>query len=149
MKVAAVQMTTSTDVARNLATARRLLRDAAGAGAVLAVLPENFVLMSRQERDKRAIAEVDAALGGGGPIQDMLSASARELGITVIGGTIPLQVAGETRVAAASLVYGPDGSRLGRYDKMHLFDVSVPGAAESHRESAGMTTCVSPSCFAA
>jgi nitrilase len=139
MKVAAVQMTTSTDVARNLATARRLLRDAAGAGAMLAVLPENFALMSRQERDKRAIAEVDAALGGGGPIQDMLSASARELGITVIGGTIPLQVAGETRVAAASLVYGPDGSRLGRYDKMHLFDVSVPGAAESHRESAGMT----------
>ena len=45
---------------------------------------------------------------------------------------------GETRVAAASLVYGPDGARLGRYDKIHLFDVNVPGASESHRESAGM-----------
>jgi nitrilase len=95
--------------------------------------------MSRQERDKRAIAEADAAQGGGGPIQDMLAASARELGITLVGGTIPLLVPGETRVAAASLVHGPDGDRLGRYDKMHLFDVSVPGAAESHRESAGMT----------
>jgi nitrilase len=41
-------------------------------------------------------------------------------------------------VAPASLVYGPDGSRLGRYDKIHLFDVNVPDAAESHRESAGM-----------
>ncbi|MEO8308162.1 MAG: carbon-nitrogen hydrolase family protein [Pseudomonadota bacterium] len=139
MKAAAVQMTTSTNVAVNLATARRLLRDAANAGATLAVLPENFALMGRQERDKRAIAEPDAAQGGGGPIQQMLSDSARELGITLVGGTIPLLVPGETRVAAASLVYGPDGSRLGRYDKIHLFDVSVPGAAESHRESAGMT----------
>ena len=57
----------------------------------------------------------------------------------MVGGTIPLLVPGETRVAAASLVYGPDGNRLGRYDKIHLFDVNVPGAAESHRESAGMT----------
>jgi deaminated glutathione amidase len=47
-------------------------------------------------------------------------------------------VPGESRVAAASLVYGPDGARLGRYDKIHLFDVNVPGAAESHRESSGM-----------
>ncbi len=139
MKVAAVQMTTGTDVPRNLATAQRLLRDAAGAGAVLAVLPENFALMSRQERDKRAIAEPDAATGGGGPIQQILADRARELGITVVGGTIPLQVPGETRVAAASLVYGPNGDRLGRYDKIHLFDVNVPGATESHRESAGMT----------
>jgi deaminated glutathione amidase len=136
MKVAAVQMTSGVDVARNLATAQRLLRAAAEAGAQLAVLPENFALMSRQERDKRAIAEAD---GQGGPIQDMLGAIARELRITVVGGTIPLLVPGETRVAAASLVYGPDGKRLGRYDKIHLFDVNVPGAAESHRESAGMT----------
>lgn len=139
MKVAAVQMTTGIEVERNLATAKKLLVDAARAGAMLAVLPENFALMSRQERDKRAIAEPDAVKGGGGPIQDMLALCARELQITVVGGTIPLLVPGETRVAAASLVYGPDGSRLGRYDKMHLFDVNVPGAAESHRESAGMT----------
>jgi len=135
MKVAAVQMTSGVDVAGNLSTARRLLREAAGAGARLVALPENFALMSRQERDKRAIAEPD----GAGPIQDMLSAAARELEITVVGGTMPLLVPGETRVAAASLVYGPDGNRIGRYDKIHLFDVNVPGAAESHRESAGMT----------
>jgi nitrilase len=134
VKVAAVQMTSGTEVAPNLARARQLLAEAADGGARLAVLPENFALMPRRERDKREIAEAD----GDGPIQAMLAASARELAMTVVGGTIPLQVPGEERVAPASLVYGPDGRRIGRYDKMHLFDVNVPDAAESHRESAGM-----------
>jgi nitrilase len=134
MKVAAVQMTSGTEVAPNLARARQLLEQAAGSGAVLAVLPENFALMPRRERDKRAIAESD----GDGPIQRMLATAARDLKLTLVGGTMPLRVAGEERVAPASLVYGPDGERIGRYDKIHLFDVNVPDAAESHRESSGM-----------
>jgi len=134
MKVAAVQMTSGVDVLANLATARRLLAQAASQGAQLAVLPENFALMARREHDKRGIAEAD----GDGPVQNALAATARELKITLVAGTFPVRVPGEQRVAAASLVYGPDGSRLGRYDKIHLFDVNVPDAAESHRESAGM-----------
>ncbi len=134
MKYAAVQMTSGTDVAANVATARRLLAEAAAQGAKLAVLPENFALMAQRERDKRAIAEVD----GEGPVQRQLADCARELGITLVAGTFPIRVPGEERVAAASLVYGPDGRRIGRYDKIHLFDVNVPDAAESHRESAGM-----------
>ena len=134
MKVAAVQMTSGVDVTANLATARRLLAQAAGQGAQLAVLPENFALMARRERDKRAIAETD----GDGPVQNALAETARDLKLTLVAGTFPIRVPGEERVAAASLVYGPDGSRLGRYDKIHLFDVNVPDAAESHRESAGM-----------
>jgi nitrilase len=98
------------------------------------VLPENFVLMAQRERDKRAIAETD----GDGPVQNALAECARELELTLVAGTFPVRVPGEERVAAASLVYGPDGARLGRYDKIHLFDVNVPDAAESHRESAGM-----------
>lgn len=134
MKVSAIQMTSGTEVAPNLERARELLAQAAAQGAQLAVLPENFAIMPRRERDKRAVAEPD----GAGPIQQMLATSARELKMTVVGGTIPLQVPGEERVAPASCVYGPDGSRIGRYDKIHLFDVNVPDAAESHRESAGM-----------
>jgi predicted amidohydrolase len=122
------------EVAGNLSRARELLAQAAAGGAKLAVLPENFALMPKRERDKREAAEDD----GEGPIQRMLADSAREFAMTVVGGTIPLKVPGETRVAPASLVYGPDGQRIGRYDKMHLFDVNVPDAAESHRESAGM-----------
>jgi nitrilase len=127
-------MTSGLDVATNLATARRLLAQAASQGTSLAVLPENFALMAKRERDKRAIAETD----GDGAVQNALADTARELRLTLVAGTFPIRVPGEERVAAASLVYGPDGSRLGRYDKIHLFDVNVPDAAESHRESAGM-----------
>lgn len=134
MKVSAIQMCSAATVAPNLARARQLLEQAAARGARLAVLPENFSIMARRERDRQAVAEED----GDGPIQSMLAAAARDLKMTIVGGTLPLRVSGETRVAAASLVYGPDGARIGRYDKMHLFDVNVPGAAESHRESAGM-----------
>jgi deaminated glutathione amidase len=134
MKAAAIQMTSGIEVAPNLARARALLEQAARAGARLAVLPENFALMAQRDADRRAIAEAD----GEGPIQSMLAASARDFGLTLVGGTMPLRVPGEQRVAAASLVYGPDGARIGRYDKIHLFDVNVPDAAESHRESAGM-----------
>ncbi len=134
MKAAAVQMCSGLDVARNLETAGRLLRQAAEEGALFGVLPENFALLAWRELDKLAVAEDD----GVGPIQQALAGWARDYRLTLVAGTLPLRVPGETRVAAASLVYGPDGERIGRYDKIHLFDVNVPDAAESHRESAGM-----------
>jgi len=143
VRVAAVQMTSSLDVAGNLARARSLLGEAASRGARLAVLPENFALMAQRSAQRREIAEED----GDGPIQQMLSGSAREFGLTVVGGTMPLKVPGEQRVAPASLVYGPDGQRIGRYDKIHLFDVDVPDATESHRESAGMVPGSEPGVF--
>jgi deaminated glutathione amidase len=134
MKVAAIQMTSSVLVEKNLATAARLLARAAASGAKLAVLPENFAIMSRTEQDKRATAEAD----GVGPIQSFLSQQAKLNGLTIVAGTIPLLLDHDPRVAAASLVYGPDGTRLGRYDKIHLFDVDVPATGERHRESEGL-----------
>jgi nitrilase len=59
------------------------------------------------------------------------------LGLTVVAGTLPIRVPGESRCAAASLVFGPDGAQLARYDKIHLFDVDLPGHSETYRESAG------------
>lgn len=134
MKVAAVQMCSGAEVAPNLATAAALLAQAARAGAALAVLPENFALMPREEAARLAVAEDD----GAGPVQEFLAGTAMDLGITLIGGTFPLRVPGEPRVAAACLVYGPDGRRLARYDKIHLFDVDVPGGGGAYRESAGI-----------
>jgi nitrilase len=134
MKVAAVQMCSGTEVAPNLAAAGRLLAAAAADGARLAVLPENFALMGRDDAARLAAAEDE----GDGPIQDFLAGTAADLGIGLIGGTIPLRVPGEARrVAAASLAYGPDGLRVARYDKIHLFDVDLPGG-ETYRESAGI-----------
>ena len=132
MKVAAVQMTSGPDVAANLEQARELLEEAAVRGAALAALPENFSFMGLRDADKRAVAEGD----GEGPAQEFLAATARTLRLWIVGGTVPLVAGADGRVAAASLVYNSDGERVARYDKIHLFDVDIPGRAESYRESA-------------
>ncbi len=132
MRVAAIQMTSSDQVADNLGAARRLVSEAAEAGATVVVLPENFAIMGRREADKLAVAEAD----GDGPIQSALAAMAAARGVWIVAGTVPLRVPGETRVAAASLVFDATGRRVARYDKIHLFDVDIPGRDEAYRESA-------------
>jgi deaminated glutathione amidase len=132
MKVAAIQMTSGPDVTANLNEAYGLLEEASKAGARLAVLPENFTFMGLRDADKRAIAEAD----GAGPAQQFLAATARRLRLWIVGGTLPLTSGADGRVAAASVVYNDDGQRVGRYDKIHLFDVDIPGRTETYRESA-------------
>jgi nitrilase len=134
MKVAAIQMTSGPEVAANLEQARMLLEEAAARGARLAALPENFSFMGLKDADKRTVAEKD----GKGAAQDFLAATARRLAMWIVGGTVPLAAGSDGRVAAASLVYGADGTRVARYDKIHLFDVDIPGRAESYRESANV-----------
>jgi nitrilase len=130
-RVAAVQMTSCADLSRNLESAAFLLRAAKAQGAVVAALPENFAFMGRGEEAKLAIAEAP----GAGPIQSFLAALARELDLWIVAGTVPLKVDNQPRVAAACLVYDSGGDVVARYDKIHLFDVDVPGKTESHRES--------------
>jgi deaminated glutathione amidase len=132
VKVAALQMTSGPDVAANLAIAQSLLADAAAAGARLAALPENFAFLGLADADKRAIAEED----GNGLIQSALAEAARRLGLWIVAGTMPLRLPGEGRVAAACLLFDDQGRRIARYDKIHLFDVDLPGRQESYRESA-------------
>lgn len=138
--VSAIQMTSGPDVPANLRDARALLEDAAGHGAHLAALPENFAFMGLSDRDKRGIAEDE----GGGPIQDFLAQTARQLGIWIVGGTVPLRGAADGRVAAACLVYDSAGERRARYDKIHLFDIQVPERSESYRESANVAPGSTP-----
>jgi predicted amidohydrolase len=140
MRVAALQMTSGPDVEANLAVAGALLAQAAADGAVLAALPENFAFMGLADSDKRAVAEPD----GAGRIQNFLSDTARKYRLWVVGGTVPLRREGDGRVAAACLVYGSAGQRAARYDKIHLFDVDVPGGNESHRESAHVAPGTEP-----
>jgi predicted amidohydrolase len=132
MKAAAVQMTSGPEVAQNLEQARGLIEEAAARGARLVALPENFSFMGLKDADKRAVAEAD----GAGPAQDFLAATAARLKLWLVGGTVPLRAGADGRVAAASLVYDADGHRVARYDKIHLFDVDIPGRAERYRESA-------------
>lgn len=116
-RVAAIQMTSGADVAANLKAASALVAKAAGAGASLALLPENFGLMGLQARDKVAARERD----GDGPQQAFLAQMAREHRLYVIGGSVPLACDDPARTRQTLLVYGPDGERLARYDKIHLF----------------------------
>ncbi len=125
-------MTSVADVAANLGAARALLARARDGGACLAVLPENFCFMGRSEAERRAIAERD----GSGPVQDAVAATAAELGLWIVAGTLPLMVDGDPRPANACLVYDAGGRCVARYDKIHLFDVDLPGRREGYRESA-------------
>lgn len=133
LRVAAVQMVSRATVGPNLESAASLVAEAAGAGARLVALPEYFCIMGRKETDKLALAEPD----GDGPLQRFLSETARRYGIWLVGGTIPLSAPVEGRVLNTTLVYGPDGRRVARYDKIHLFSFSRDG--ESYDES--LTIC--------
>jgi nitrilase len=117
MKIAALQMVSTPDVARNLEAAATLIGRAAAAGAQLAALPEYFCLMGRRDDDKLAVAETP----GDGPIQRFLAQQAHRHAMWIVGGTLPLRAAAAGRVRNSLLVFAPDGSLAARYDKMHLF----------------------------
>jgi deaminated glutathione amidase len=133
--VAAIQMTSSHVVEDNLGAAARLLREARDRGAEIACLPENFSFIGLKDADKLQVAEAD----GAGPVQDFLSKTARELKLWILGGSTPLKGDSDRRVANTSLLYDGTGKRVARYDKIHLFDVTVPGRNERYLESKHVT----------
>jgi deaminated glutathione amidase len=128
--VAAVQMVSTPDVAENMDTCARLLAQAAGAGAQLVTLPEYWPIMGMRDTDKVAHAEV----AGAGPIQEFMAAQAREHGIWLIGGTLPLRSSEAGKVLNTTLVYDAQGRPVSRYDKVHLFGFTK--GSESYNESA-------------
>ena len=130
-KVAAIQMTSNHVVADNLAAAGALLREAKDLGAQIACLPENFSFIGLKDADKLQVAESD----GDGVVQAFLSATARQLNLWILGGTIVIRTNDSHRVANASLLIDAAGRRVARYDKIHLFDVTIPGRNEQYRES--------------
>lgn len=139
-RAAVLQMVSTDDWQGNLTAAAGLMQRAASAGARLVVLPENFAFMGRQDHEKCKLAEHF----GSGPIQDFLSEQAVRHGLWVVAGTLPIRADDDyaqspERVFAACLVINADGACVGRYDKIHLFDVQVPGSAnEQYRESASL-----------
>ena len=130
-KCAAIQMASSPNVGSNLLEAGKLIAEAAKAGAKLITLPENFALMGEHELDKVKVREQD----GEGLIQDFLSETAKKHAVWLIGGSVPLVADADNKVRAACLIYNDKGERVARYDKIHLFDVSVPDTDEEYRES--------------
>ena len=115
--MAAVQMVSAPEVAPNLEAAGRLIASAAAAGAKLAALPENFYIIGRHEGDKVKVREAD----GRGPIQDFLSSTAKQHGIWILAGTVPISSQDGNRIRSACMLYDDTGRRVARYDKRHLF----------------------------
>lgn len=138
--VAAIQMNSGNDVKKNLQQAEILIKQSAQQGASLIVLPEMFAMMGANETDKVRIAESI----GKGLIQDFLAAQALTHNVWLVGGTIPLLTDDPTKVAAACLIYNPQGQIAARYDKIHLFDVQVDSLhyAESTTTQPGTETIV-------
>ena len=128
-RIAAVQMISTPVIADNIAVARRLVTQAARDGAGLVLLPEYWPILGMHENDKLAVAEQP----GAGPIQDAMASLAGELGIWLIGGTLPLVSPAPGKVLNTLLAYGPDGQLAGRYDKIHLFGFTR--GEESYDES--------------
>ncbi len=133
MRAAAVQLNSQADVDRNLEAAERLVREAAGDGAELIVLPEKWNLLGSAD-DLRAGAEpLD------GPTLAAASAWARELGVALVAGSITERVEGAERLANTSVLFDREGRLVATYRKIHMFDVDVGGVRyrESETEAPG------------
>ncbi|HTP52903.1 MAG TPA: carbon-nitrogen hydrolase family protein [Anaeromyxobacteraceae bacterium] len=119
----AVQMTSTGDRARNMATALRLVNEAADLGAKLVGLPENFAFMGRDE-DRIANAETLE-----GPTLSALREVARSRRIHVVAGSIAEQVPEPGKTANTSVLISDEGAVVAAYRKIHLFDVNIPDGA--------------------
>lgn len=129
-KIAAIQMCSSHLVDENLETVANLIFEAAKNDAKLIVLPEMFAIIGLGATDKVVVKEPF----GHGKIQSFLSEQAKKNYVWIVGGTIPIECNDETKVRAASLVFDDKGNFITRYDKIHLFDVTISNQ-EIYKES--------------
>lgn len=139
-KIAAIQMTSKVDVNDNLMDANNLLH-LASREADIAVLPENFAFMGFDEEAKKDIAEEF----GGGPIQDRVSSMAKRFKLWIVAGTIPIKQPDSDKVWATTIVYDELGEVQARYNKIHLFDVTI-SPKESYEESSVTAKGYEPVC---
>jgi deaminated glutathione amidase len=139
LRVGAVQLNATQDTDRNLETADRLVREAAGRGAELVVLPEKWSVLGTDEQLSAGAQPLD------GPCISWARAAARELGIDLLAGSIVERVAGQEKAANTSVHVGVDGEVRAVYRKIHMFDVEVDGVvyAESATEEPGDEPVVS------
>jgi predicted amidohydrolase len=133
MRAGAVQLNSTENVAANLAKADRLVREAAGLGADLVVLPEKWSVLGTSEQMEAAAEPLD------GRCITWAREVAAELGIDLVAGSILEKVPGQAKHANTSVHVGPDGEIRAVYRKLHMFDVEVDGVtyAESDSEDPG------------
>ncbi|HEU5143422.1 MAG TPA: carbon-nitrogen hydrolase family protein [Solirubrobacterales bacterium] len=133
MRVAAVQLNSTGDKGRNLASAERLVRAAAADGAELVALPEKWNLLGPGEEMAAGAEPLD------GPSLTAARGWARELGIHLLAGSVAERGEDGGKAFNTSVLVGPDGGDLAVYRKIHMFDVTAGGVEyrESEHEEAG------------
>jgi len=142
---ACIQLQSSTDVAENIATVERLVREAAAAGATYVQTPEMTNIVER----KRPALFAAIAPEETDPAAKRFAALAAELGIVLHIGSLALK-ADEGHIANRALIFGESGALLGRYDKIHLFDVDLSDGTkimESQTIEPGRETVVAEAPF--
>lgn len=137
--VAVVQMCSGPDKSENLETASRYVEQAARDGAQLVVLPELFNCLASFQQ---ILSQAETIPG---PTSEAMSRLARQLGITLLAGSLCEQADTANRGYNTSLLFNADGELVSRYRKIHLFDVDLPqgpSITESAWMSPGTTCCV-------
>ncbi len=144
LTVAALQITSTEDLAANLARCRTWAIEAAARGASLVGLPENFAYLGSDRDHKLGLAEdLDGAAPG--PILAAMQETARSAGCWLLLGGFPEKAGPADRIHNTSILLSADGRIAARYRKVHLFDVDVPGGSrfrESETVSAGVEAVV-------
>src|SRR3954451_19949838 len=116
MRAAVVQMNSTADVDRNLEVAERLVRDAAGRGADLVVLPEKWNLLGGAAELRAGAEPLE------GPTISAARGWARELGVALVAGSIAERTEADGRAFNTSVVIDGDGEIVAAYRKIHMFD---------------------------
>jgi predicted amidohydrolase len=139
VRVAAVQLNSNGDKARNLAAAERLVRAAVADGAELVALPEKWNLLADGAELVAGAEPLD------GPSLSGARTWARELGIHLLAGSISERTGGQ-KASNTSVLVGPDGEDIAVYRKIHMFDVDAGGVSyrESAHEQAGSEVVAAP-----
>lgn len=127
---AAVQMSSQADVAANMERVRVLVDKAASRKARVVLLPEGFAYMGDEEGKQRIAEDLDA----GGEVTNALCALSRGHGLWIIAGGMAERSGDPARPFNTCAVFGPSGTLVGKYRKMHLFDVDLADGSR-YRES--------------
>ena len=132
LTVAAVQMSSQQDIEANLADIKAAISEASKQGAQLIVLPENCCSMGRQFATAERFDE----------LSDAMAEYARAFGIYLLAGSLPCPyrpdgvIVPDGRLRQVSQLFAPDGTRVARYDKIHLFTATVADKQGSYNEAA-------------
>jgi predicted amidohydrolase len=132
-RIAAIQMTSGPEVGPNLDSAARLIAEAAAQGAKLVALPEYFPFIGATDEARLAAREIIDCDALSGPIQGFLAAMAKQHGVWIVGGSLPLDCGDPDKLFNACLVFDDQGKRVARYDKIHLF--AFRKGAEEYNEA--------------